>query len=333
MLLLARDGQRSAALAQYETCRQVLAEELGVEPGAETLALYERIRAGDLSKGGLPNLQESKSNGESFEAGSLPMASRPFENSTPRHNLPAQITPFIGREVELAELARLLADPTIRLVTILGPGGIGKTRLALEAATAQLEQFSQGVYFVSLAPLSDPNQITPTIAEALNFSFYAGGSPQQQLLDYLRQKSLLLVMDNFEHLLDGVGLVQEILQAAPAIKVLATSRERLKFSGEIVFTLEGLGVPEGEPQVVARPHSARDPGSADHRAVLRRRMPWYGQSSIAARLQASRSSKATCTGWRRRRRPERDCPTSRPPRRLETRSDRPSRPRCRRRET
>jgi len=108
---------------------------------------------------------------------------------------------LIGREVELAELGRLLTDPAIRLVTILGLDGVGKTHLALEAASAQLEHFSQGGYFVPLTPLDNPDQMVATIAETIDFSFSEGDNPQQQLLDHLRQKSLLLVMDNFEHLL------------------------------------------------------------------------------------------------------------------------------------
>jgi predicted ATPase/class 3 adenylate cyclase len=161
-------------------------------------------------------------------------------------NLPTQSTPFVGREAELAELGRLLADPDARLVTIVGAGGMGKTRLALEAAAAQLDRFEHGVFFVSLAPLQTAEAMVPTVAEALGFSFYEGGEPWQQLLDYLEQKAKLLVLDNFEHLLDGVDLVSDIMRTAGQVRVLSTSRARLNLQGEHLFYLEGMDVPDWE---------------------------------------------------------------------------------------
>jgi len=170
----------------------------------------------------------------------------------PRHNLPVQPTPFVGREAELTELARLLDDPGVHLLTILGAGGMGKTRLALEAGAAQMGNFERGVYFVSLAPLQSIEAIVPTVAEALGFSFYTdaeGGAkaePRQQLLDYLRQKRMLILMDNFEHLLDGVNLVTDILETAPDVKILAASRARLSVQGEHLFHLTGMDFPDWE---------------------------------------------------------------------------------------
>ncbi len=185
-----------------------------------------------------------------FRAASLPSPPLP----THRHNLPLQTIPFVGRETELSQLARLLAEPDGRLITILGPGGMGKTRLALEAAEAQLGNFAQGVYFVNLAPLDALEAITPTVAEALGFSFYEEDEPRQQLLDYLRQKTMLLIMDNFEHLLPplsggdkgGVDLVADILRTAPSVKVIATSRERLKLQNEQLFQISGIDFPDWE---------------------------------------------------------------------------------------
>ena len=236
MLLLARSGQRSAALAQFEICRQVLEEELGVEPGAETRTLYERIRDEDLSRAGkiAPQIEA---------AGASPT---PSVTEVPPHNLPHQTTPFVGRATEVAELNRLLAEPTLRLVTILGPGGIGKTRLAQEVAATHLTHFAHGVYFVSLAPIEATESLAPTIAEALGFSFYEGATPQQQLLDYLHSKTMLLILDNFEHLLSGAGLVADILRTAPEVKILATSRERLKLRDEQLFHLAGIDFPAPE---------------------------------------------------------------------------------------
>jgi len=193
------------------------------------------------------------------------------ETTQPRHNLPAQSTPFVGREAELTELARLLGDPEVRLLTILGAGGMGKTRLALEAGAAQLGNFQHGVYFVSLAPLDSVEAMVPTTAEALGFAFYEGREPRQQLLDYLREKNKLLIMDNFEHLLagpepgrgGGEELVTDVLQSAPEVKILTTSRVRLNVQGEYLFRLAGMDFPDWET-----PEDAADlEGRADYSAV------------------------------------------------------------------
>jgi predicted ATPase/DNA-binding SARP family transcriptional activator len=160
-------------------------------------------------------------------------------------NLPVYLTPFVGREREMAAIGECLQNPDCRLLTLVGPGGIGKTHLAVEAALAQMDVFAHGVFFVALAPLQSPDAIVPTVAQALGFSFYEGVEPRQQLLDYLRQKSMLVVMDNFEHLLGGVDLVTDILKTAPDVRILAASRERLNVQGEHLFPVAGMDVPEG----------------------------------------------------------------------------------------
>lgn len=181
---------------------------------------------------------------------------------TQPHNLPTSTTPFVGREVELANLAQLLADPQVRLVTITGPGGMGKTSLALAAAAKQLEStsgyttFPHGLYFVPLAPLSDVDAIVAAIAEAIGFTFYEGAPPQQQLLDTLREKQLLLILDNFEHLLEGATLVDTLLQTAPGVKLLATSRERLNRQSEHLLRLAGMDFPDWETPEDAAAYSA-----------------------------------------------------------------------------
>ncbi|MCA9908648.1 MAG: hypothetical protein KC519_08375, partial [Anaerolineae bacterium] len=152
-----------------------------------------------------------------------------------QHNLPASTTPFVGREAELETLAHLLADPDIRLVTMLGPGGMGKTRLTLEAAEQQLAYYPDGVFFVPLVALSSPDQIVHAIAEHTRYDFQSDGrTSQQQILDFLRPKCLLLLLDNFEHLLDqgGPAIVIELLAAAPEIKLMVTSREVLNLREE-----------------------------------------------------------------------------------------------------
>ncbi|HLY25105.1 MAG TPA: protein kinase, partial [Aggregatilineales bacterium] len=188
----------------------------------------------------------------------------PAPAPTPRqHNLPAQTTEFVGREAELAEISKLLGQRGVRLLSIIGPGGIGKTRLALEAALAQLANFADagdGVYFVGLAPLNSPDLIVSTVAQAVGFQFSSGQGetrdPQQQLLDYLREKTMLLVVDNFEHILDGASLVAEILEAAQGLKILVTSRERLNMHGETLFRLEGLDFPAWKQPEDALEYSA-----------------------------------------------------------------------------
>src|SRR6185295_14211470 len=128
-------------------------------------------------------------------------------------SLPLQATPFIGREAELAQIAQLLNDPACRLLTLVGSGGIGKTRLALQAVANQPAHFPQGVHFVSLTPVASPDLIPSAIAVALGFTFYSADDPRMQILQYLRDQQLLLVIDNFEHVLEGTTLLGEILQS------------------------------------------------------------------------------------------------------------------------
>ncbi|MCA9952675.1 MAG: tetratricopeptide repeat protein, partial [Anaerolineales bacterium] len=149
------------------------------------------------------------------------------------------------RARELVTIHRLISDPQVRLITILGPGGIGKTRFAIEAARTQTD-FSDGMFFVSLAPVATAVEIIPTIAAAVDFHFHSVGREKEQLINYLRHKKMLLIMDNFEHLLDGRLLLAEIIEEAAALKLLVTSRERLQLQSEQLFTLEGLTLPSDE---------------------------------------------------------------------------------------
>ena len=161
---------------------------------------------------------------------------------TPTSNLPAEPTPFIGRADELAEIKEHLLES--RLLTLTGPGGIGKTRLALKTAAELADEFDHGSFFVSLAPIRSVDHIVQTIAEAVKFPIATHENPQHQLLRYLQKRQLLLVMDNFEHLMDGVGIVHEILQVAPGVKILTTSRERLNLHSEMVLNVGGMAFPE-----------------------------------------------------------------------------------------
>ena len=229
MRALALDGQRSAALAQYETCKRILAKELDVEPSAETRELYEQIRLGTLQ----------------LRTDQLPPVA-----PAPTHNLPVQLTPFIGREADLEQLGKLMTDPECRCISLVGPGGIGKTRLAVQAAADHLSEFAHGAAFVPLAPVGTSAGVIPAIANAINFAFYGPGDPKVSLLNHLREKQMLLILDNVEHLLiedhrqeNIAQLLIEILQNAPAIKLLVTSREALDLQGEWLFEVRGMAFP------------------------------------------------------------------------------------------
>lgn len=185
----------------------------------------------------------------------MPSQQKRPETGVSQYTLPTPSTPLIGRDREVGELQHLLANPACRLLTVVGPGGMGKTRLALAAAHQQAA-VGQGVAFVALAALTAPAFIVPAIANALGFAFAGASEPKRQLLNYLRAQQLLLVLDNIEHLLEGVELLSELLTHAPALKLLVTSRERLNLQGEWVFDLQGLPVPPGEQSAHLAGYSA-----------------------------------------------------------------------------
>lgn len=222
MRLLARSGDRSAALAQYEQCRAVLQAELGIAPEDETIALYEQIRAGGMAVAPAP----------------------PAAPSGMQYPLPAQPTSFVGRAAELAEIGALLRQPACRLITLLGPGGIGKTRLALQAAEESRPLFPDGVCWVALAALADPAYLLDSIAHALGCPREGAADPREHLLGWLAGKRLLLVLDNFEHLMAGADVLADLLAHAPQLTLMVTTRERLRLQWEWLFDVEGLPYPQ-----------------------------------------------------------------------------------------
>lgn len=165
--------------------------------------------------------------------------------------IPVPPTPIIGREGELLEIEHLLCEVNCRLLSIVGEGGIGKSRLALEIArqfeaeeaSCEVSQFRDGIFFIPLVSLGSAELIITAIADAISFTFYDRADHQQQLIDHLQDKRLLLVLDNFDHLVQGAGILAELLAAIPGIQMLVTSRERLNLLGEWVFVLECLPYP------------------------------------------------------------------------------------------
>jgi predicted ATPase/DNA-binding SARP family transcriptional activator len=218
MRLLAGAGQRSAALAQYETCRRLLADELGVALAPETILLAEQIRA-----------------------------NAPTQMDEPLHNLSLALTRFIGRHEESSQLQEMLTQEKGRIVTLVGPGGVGKTRLSLQVAHALVNHFTNGVWLVELAGINDALVVPDAVASALKVSPDARRSLTRILGDYLRNKSLLLVMDNCEHLGEACAeLIQKLCSAAPGLVVLSTSRNPLHLEGEQVVRLHPLPSPDSE---------------------------------------------------------------------------------------
>ena len=231
MALLAHLGEPAAALSQFETCRHVLAEQLQTAPTAETVRLADRIR-------GLPGAKES--------APSLTLL---------RHNLPVPSTPFVGREEELEAIGRLLAKPECRVLCLLGPGGIGKTRLALQVAHRVVLgsesvslSFPDGVWFVPAREAQGEDVLLPAIAVAVGLlpAEKGKGGDANALFAHLRGRRVLLVIDSFEHILGETGVASSLLAAAPEVKLLLTTRERPRIDGEWVFEVGGLEQPLGQ---------------------------------------------------------------------------------------
>jgi pentatricopeptide repeat protein len=175
--------------------------------------------------------------------------SSPFQQI--QHKLPADTLPFIGRVEEIHELVQQLADEKTRLVTILGAGGMGKTRLSIEVGRKLLAHFSDGVYFISLATVTSTKQMITTLVGIISLKLHGDKSPKQQLLDHLQQLHMLLITDNFEHLVDTADFLSEILQSAAKVVVLVTSREKLNLAGERVHVLTGLSTPLEATQTLA----------------------------------------------------------------------------------
>lgn len=220
MALFYATGDRTAAIDQYQRCRRRLGDDLGVPPDSETDRLYRAIEA-------------KKAVDDTVGA---------QRERTPS-NLPHLLTRFVGRDDQLQRLAQSLE--TDRLVTLMGVGGCGKTRLALEVGHRLKAEFADGVWFIDLAPLTDPNWIPQAIASTLKLSQSKIQAVTDELIEHFRESSTLLILDNCEHLIDACArLARRLLEACPQLSVLATSRESLQLSGERIWRLDPLPIPD-----------------------------------------------------------------------------------------
>ena len=228
--VLFAEGKRLKATQVFEHFEQDLKQELDVEPLETTKALFKNLNNAKL--------------------GALQSADPQSPQGRQKHNLPAQTTRFIGRKRELKRLSELLAKDDCRLVSLVGLGGVGKTRLALELATSQLERFKDAVYFVPLAGVTSTDLIASNIATAIGLNLTAKHDPKEQLSNFLSTRELLLLIDNFEHLLEGAVLLEELLEAAPKLKLIVTTRVALELRSEWLSDLSGLAYPPSDSKEV-----------------------------------------------------------------------------------
>jgi predicted ATPase/DNA-binding SARP family transcriptional activator len=247
MRMYAHGDRRALALKQYETLTHLLEQELGAEPDAETHRLFREINLGRVAPARAERLQPEPPAAVLSSAG---LASRPAGNLAP-NNLPAQVTSFIGRQRDIARVLAQFEEDGARLLTITGPGGTGKTRLALQVAGRLVEshagRYPDGVFFVDLS-LIDREDLAPSaIARALGMLEIPGRPLSELLADHLRDRRTFVVLDNFEHVMGAAALLAGLLGTAPGLTVLVTSREVLRLYGEQVYDVQPLELPPLDP--------------------------------------------------------------------------------------
>ncbi len=253
MVSLAMSGRRSEALAHYEQSRQELQQELGLDPEPATLAIYDRIASGEIHPAGedilgllLPGEATSL---PALEEDAAPAAA-PDQPAPTDNNLPAEPTQFVGRRQEVLDVAGQVLDPTCRLLTILGPGGCGKSRLAIQVGRRLLQEhpdrYPDGVWYASLAKPVDAGGLVSALVDDLPFkAFDLASGLRSQLVSYLERRQTLLLLDNMEYVqgTEGLRFLSELLDGAPGVTLLACSRSRLNLHAEQLFPIVGLEVP------------------------------------------------------------------------------------------
>jgi predicted ATPase/DNA-binding SARP family transcriptional activator len=254
MRLYAVDDQRRMALRQYERLRAALARELEVEPSEESRQLYREILQGRI-RPAPPSIAASAATSRGVGPGSpadqlesnRPLAHRMVGR---RHNLPVQLSSFVGREREMREIERLLVSS--RALTLTGPGGAGKTRLAIEAAASQISAYQDGVWLVELAALSEPALVVQSIADVFDVREQQAVSLVDMVIRHVDDRRLLLLLDNCEHLVEAcASTAQALLTGCPNLRIMTTSRQSLRIPGEVLFRVPSLPVPD--PDAVMDP--------------------------------------------------------------------------------
>lgn len=252
MGLYARQGRQGAALRQYRTCAELLSRELGIEPDAQTKTLQRHLlREWNRTQPKASAICSSVPQGAvgwidqvpDTEGLSRSIPPSVHANAAPG-NLPVQATSFLGRDRDVARAGRILSSA--RLVTLTGPGGIGKTRLALQLAATMRDNYPDGTWLVELAAFDDPNATGHAVADVFGITQQPGKTIEQSVANALAGRSLLLILDNCEHLIDAIaGLAREILSTCPHVSLLATSRETLMVHGERTYPVLPLECGDG----------------------------------------------------------------------------------------
>jgi len=219
MILLAKNGRDGEALEQFETYRRQLLDSTGLAPNEKMTAVVEEIRRGEFDT--------AASSARAVAA----------------YHVPEQLTPFIGREMELSQVGRLLDSPACRLITLAGLAGVGKTRLAVQAAQLSRRLFPDGIFFISLEAVQPRANLVDVIGRAFGLVPSGQNDMRALLFDYLRRKNVLIILDNFEHLMESKGILLDILKELPLVKILVTSRERLALQTECLVELQGMSFP------------------------------------------------------------------------------------------
>ena len=233
MQLYMLEGQRDKALAQYESCRTLLLQELAVEPSAETTQLWQQIKEDRFATA----------------------VGNSLLTYTAIYGFPTQLTPFTGRQELLSQIMTRLADANCRLLTLIGSGGVGKTRLSIQVGQVLAhapQRFKDGAYFIPLAAVTDEAMLVTMITQSLGIRLTEQMPPKQQLLTYLQDKAILLVCDNFEQILPGAALLGEIVAQAPQVQLLVTSRQPLNLHAEWRQIIGGLDYSQGESSEAVR---------------------------------------------------------------------------------